>query len=408
MAELIPHDSGVRGVWGRLPAAAQIGILYVLARLVTTGFFLSAAMASGPASRYGENPSLGGLALGWDAQWYWYVAVHGYPATLPLTESGQVAENQWAFMPIYAYLSQWLGFPFGSWGAGAVLISLVAGYLACVVLFRMLRPKTGDGAALWAVVFFACGPLAALFQIGYAESLFLLWLFLALRAVMTRHYAWLYLLIPLMGYTRPGVLAFALFLGLHGIHRWITRRTERLPASHVAHIVATGALAVAVGFSWQIIAGVVTNDPGSYLATELAWRRNWIAGADGSFIPFDGFVRAAAFWFQTWGAGAVAGYVALGLVVAGVAAILLFEPRVRRLGVDLRLWAASYLVYLLLVFFPQSSIFRLLVPVSPLWGAVALPRSMWWRGGVLIACLAGQWWWIHNMYALANTFWQIP
>ena len=66
-----------------------------------------------------------------------------------------------------------------------------------------------------------------------------------------------------------------------------------------------------------------------------------------------------------------------------LAALLLFEPHVRRLGVELRLWSASYLVYLLLVFFPQSSIFRLLVPLSPLWGAVALPRSTAWRVGVL-------------------------
>lgn len=408
MADLIPPQSGVAAAWARVPVAARIGILYVLARLATTGFFLAAAGASGPASRYGENPSLGEFALGWDAQWYWYVAVHGYPATLPLTESGQVAENQWAFMPIYSYLAQWVGLPLGSWGAGAVLISLAAGYLACLVLFRMLRPKIGDAAALWAVVFFACSPLAALFQVGYAESLFLLWLFLALLVVMERRYAWLYILIPLMGYTRPGVLAFALFLGLHGIHRWVTRRSEPLPVRQIVHIVTGGALAVAVGFSWQIIAGIVTNDPGSYLATELAWRRNWIGDADAAFVPFDGFVQASAFWFQTWGAGPVAGYVALGVLVAGLAALLVFEPHVKRLGVDLRLWSASYLVYLLLVFFPQSSIFRLLVPISPLWGAAAVPRSPWWRGGVLVACLAGQWWWIHNMYALANTFWQIP
>ena len=59
----------------------------------------------------------------------------------------------------------------------------------------------------------------------------------------------------------------------------------------------------------------------------------------------------------------------------------------KRLGVEVRLWGASYLVYLLAVFFPQSSIFRLLVPLSPLWGAVALPRSTAWRVGVLAACL---------------------
>ena len=80
----------------------------------------------------------------------------------------------------------------------------------------------------------------------------------------------------------------------------------------------------------------------------------------------------------------------------------------KRLGIELRLWSASYLVYLLLVFFPQSSIFRLLVPLSPLWGALAVPPSRAWRTGVLAASLLGQWWWIYNMYGLGNTFWQIP
>ena len=131
----------------------------------------------------------------------------------------------------------------GSWIAGAVLVSLVAGYLACLVLYRMMRMRGDRAMATWTVVFFAAGPLAALFQIGYAESLFLLWLFLALWCVLRRRYGWLYVLIPLMGFTRPGVLAFALFLGLHGIHRWFTRRREPLPGRDVIHILALGAFA---------------------------------------------------------------------------------------------------------------------------------------------------------------------
>jgi len=391
-----------------LPVAARIAIVYVVARLITTGFFLLAASESGVGSRYGVDPPLSSFALGWDAQWYWLAAVDGYPSTLPTTDTGAVAENAWAFMPIYAYLAQLIGLLLGSWGAGAVVISLVAGYFACVALHGLLKDRIGDSAAMWAVVFFACGPLAAMFQVGYAESLFLLWLMLALRCVVERRYAWLYLLIPLMGYTRPGILAFALLLGLHGIHRWFTRRREPLPTSHIVHIVALGAWAVVIGFSWQVIAAVVTGDPGAYLATELAWRRNWISDAEGGFVPLDGFVQAAAFWFQAWGASPVAGYIVLGLLIAGVALLLLFEPHVRALGPDLRFWSASYIIYLLLVFFPQSSIFRLLLPLSPLWGAVALPRSGWWRFGVLAACLAGQWWWIYNMYAIANMYWQIP
>ncbi|KAA9111570.1 hypothetical protein F6B43_00655 [Microbacterium rhizomatis] len=405
--------------WSALPVAARIAVLYVGARIVTTGFLLLAAALSGVGSRFGPDARIGDLMVGWDAQWYWFTAINGYPATLPLTATGAVAENQWAFMPVYAYLSSALGAVFGSWGAAAVVISLVAGYLACLVLYRMLRPAAAgesgssraavdEQTAMWAVAFFASAPLAAMFQVGYAESLFLLWLFLALLLVQRRRYGWLYLLIPLMGFTRPGVLAFALFLGLFGISRWIRRRTEPLGVRETVHIVALSALAVVVGFAWQVIAGIVTGDSGAYLATELAWRRNWLAGGDSGFVPFDGFFRGAAFWFGSWGLGEVTGYVVLAVAVMAVAALLLFEPHVRRLGVELRLWIASYLGYLLVVFFPQSSLFRLLLPISPLWGAAAMPRSRVWRVGVLAACLLGQWWWIYNMYALGNTYWQIP
>ena len=402
---LIPTDH--RG-GAALRTALRIGILYVVARIVTTGFLFAAAELSGAGSRFGEGASVLSLLLGWDAQWYWYLAETGYPANLPRTESGDIAENQWAFMPVYAYLSRDLGFVLGSWGAGAILTSLVAGYLACLVLHRIVRMRADEDVALWAVVFFSCAPLAALFQIGYAESLFLLWLFLSLWQVARRRYGWLYLLIPLMGFTRPGVLAFALFLGLFGIWRWFSRRREPLAAREIVHIVALGALAVVVGFSWQVIAGFVTGDAGAYLATELAWRRNWLGDVEAVFVPFDGFVQGAAFWFGSWGLGPVTGYVALAACVLGLAALLLFEPHVKRMGTEVRLWAASYLVYLLAVFFPQSSIFRLLVPLSPLWGAAAMPRSVWWRVGVLAACLLGQWWWIYNMYALGNAYWQIP
>jgi hypothetical protein len=398
-----------RGAWARLPAAVRVGVIYFAARVVTTAFLLLASSMSGFGSRFGPSPSLGDLILGWDSRWYWIVAETGYPADLPLTDSGAIAENQWAFMPIYAYLAKLVSLPFGGqWVVGAFLVSVIAGYAASFVLYRMMRERMDRTAAMWTVAFFAAGPLAALFQVGYAESLFLLLLFLALWCVMRRRYGWLYALIPLMAFTRPGILAFALFLGLFGLWRWVSRRREPLPGREIAHIIALGALAVVVGFAWQVLVGWVTGDPGAYLATELAWRRNWISGG-GSFVPFEGFVAGAAFWFgSVWGMTPVAGYIALGALVLAVGAVLLFEPHVRRLGVEVRLWSASYLVYLLLVFFPQTSIFRLLVPLSPLWGAFALPRSTPWRVGVLVAGVIGQWWWIYNMYALGNTIWQIP
>jgi len=94
--------------------------------------------------------------------------------------------------------------------------------------------------------------------------------------------------------------------------------------------------------------------------------------------------------------------------VAGAAWMLLRGRAVRRLGSEIRLWSASYLLYLLAVFFPQSSTLRLLIPLTPLWGALAVPRSRGWRWGMLGLCLLAQWLWILSMYGLAQTFWQVP
>lgn len=363
-----------------------------------------AAAQSSPLSRFGADATVREYVVGWDAQWYWWIAENGYPAELPRTESGAVAENAWAFMPVYAFVAKAVGF--GDWGTGALLVSLTAGLLACFALHRLLRDRIGSSPALWAVAFFASGPLAALFQVGYAETLFVLLLLISLDLASRHRYPLLYLLIPVMGFTRPGVLAFSLFLALHGIARWLRRRDEPLPARHVVHIVALGLLAAAVGFAWQVIAALVTRNASAYLQTELAWRRNWIQDASAEFIPFDGFVLGAQFWSGQWGLPGWAGLLALVLVVAGAAWLLLRSRQVRRLGVDVRLWSASYVLYLLAVFFPQSSTLRLLVPLTPLWGAV--PRTRAWRCGMLAACLLGQWLWIHSMYGLSQTFWQVP
>jgi hypothetical protein len=83
-----------------LPPALTIALVYLAARAVTLGFLVLAATLSAEGTRFGAGASVQDLAVGWDAQWYWYLAVNGYPTELPLTDTGAVAENQWAFMPI--------------------------------------------------------------------------------------------------------------------------------------------------------------------------------------------------------------------------------------------------------------------------------------------------------------------
>lgn len=402
-----PRGAGLRHAWALLPHAARIAVVYAVARLVTIGFVLLAARLAPEQTQLGSASPLGDFTLGWDAQWYWLVAVQGYPSELPVDAAGGVSQNAWAFMPVFAYVAAAVGAVLGGgWGVGAFLVSFVAGYLACLGLFALVRMRQGEREAMWATTFFAAGPLAGLFHVGYAESLFLAMLMAALLCVMHRRWWWLYLLIPVMGFTRPGILAFALALGMYGVWRWLRRRRDPLPAREIAHIVVLGALGTAVGFSWQVIAGAVTGQPGAYLDTELSWRRSWTDTEH--FRPLEGWFQGADVWFAIWGLPAALAPAAIVALIVALAVLMLVPRAVRRAGPEVRMWAASYLIYLLLVFFPQSSTFRLLVPLSPLWGAVAAVR---WRGVrpvVLVLCLLGQWLWIWFMYGHGSAYWQIP
>ncbi len=101
------------------------------------------------------------------------------------------------------------------------------------------------------------------------------------------------------------------------------------------------------------------------------------------------------------------GIVAMVLIVA-VFAVLLFSPAVRRLGVDLRFWIAAYSLYLLAVFFPQSSTFRILMPLFPLLGVVAMPKSRVYRVAIVVLCLALQVGWIALCWGVDGADWSPP
>jgi hypothetical protein len=206
-------------------------------------------------------------------------------------------------------------------------------------------------------------------------------------------------------FTRPGALAFALTLGLHVVVRWWRRRDDPFPPRERWLVVAVTAFAVVVGFAWPLIVWAATGEPSGYTDTELAWRAAYIGHQE--LVPFTAWFQGGAWWADFVGLPAWLGLVVVGVLVAGFGAVLLL-PAVRRLGTDIRLWLASYALYLLAVFFPQSSTFRLLGPMFPLVGALAVPRARWYRWGLVVVSLALQWAWLHWCWAVAGYDWSPP
>ncbi len=384
------------------PWWGKVVVIWALSRVVTTALVLILASVQGPNAWTGARPSYVDFANIWDGRWYNIVGGWGYPSELPVdVVTGHVMENAWAFMPGYPIVVRLLMEISGQpWAPVAVFVSLAFSLGTALVFYRLLIRVINGSAALFAVVLFCVAPLSPILQFGYAESMYLFFLTLALLLLLDRRYALLFPVIALMALTRPSGLAFALALGLHVIYRWFTRRRDPFPVGERVLAASVAVFSGLMGLAWPLTAWAVTGSITAYTDTELAWRAPYIGYTE--LIPFTA-------WFQSgvWWLGMPLGIIAVvALVVAfGLA---LFAPAVKRLGIDLRFWVASYGLYLLAVFFPQSSTFRLLMPMFPLLGAVAQPTSTLYRVSIVVLCILGQWGWLLICWGVDGADWTPP
>jgi len=385
-----------------IPWWLRVVVVFALSRVVTTVIVLLFSRAQGPNPWTGANPPYLSYAAIWDGNWYKIISFYGYPSALPMTADGHVGESAWAFMPGFPFLVGALRFVTGMrWELVAVVVSLACALGAALVFYKLMDHVLKDrGTALFSVVLFCVAPLSPLFQFAYAESMGLLLLVAALYLVVTRRYLWAFPVVAVMALTRPSGLAFALFLAFHVVYRFVTRDRDPYPVRERVESVLLGLFTAAMGFAWPAIAWIATGSPTAYTDTELAWRSSYIGW--GELVPFTA-------WFQggTWWLGQPWGVIAVVLLIVGFAAFLFLRP-VKRLGPDLRFWLASYAIYLLAVFFPQSSTFRLLMPMFPALGALAVPRSKIYRVGLVVLGIAGQVGWMAIAWGVDGRDWTPP
>jgi len=389
------------------PWWARVLVIFVASRIITTIILLAFASVQAANAWTGAHPDYFSFAGIWDGTWYRIVAASGYPAVLPLTTDGHITQNAWAFLPAYPMvvgaLSNITHLTFNVVGV-FVSVGFAAG--AALVFYKLLLPHLGSSTSLFGVVLLCVAPLSPILQVDYAESMMLFFLALSLLYLQRRQY-WIMLLpVAVMAFTRPTGLAFALAIGLHVIYRYAVKRRDGFSLSEQASAIAATIIAGLLGYAWPAIAGAVTGVPDAYTATELSWRADYIGWV--ALVPFQPWVQGAEWWVGRAGIGGNAVAIVLLLVVVGLFAALLFTPIVKRIGVDMRLWVASWAIYLLAVFFPQSSVFRLLVPLFPLLGALAIPRWRSYRVALVIALILGQIGWIYIAYWVDGYDWTPP
>lgn len=357
----------------RAPWWLKVALLYLAARLVSFAILSGAAWHAEASPWGGRQPGYLTFIDRWDAGWYERIFDGGYPSSIPRNAAGAAEPNQWAFYPLFPALVRCLHLVTGlSWDVAAPLSAGLAGLAAALMIYKLFRVFATPDTALWGVAFFATFPISPILQVGYAESLSAFLLAAALFALIRRKYWSAVPIVVLLCLTRPIGVPFAAVVGVHLMMRWWQRRTKPFPVSETVAGMSLLAVSTIMAFAWVVVAAVVTGDSSAYTDTELAWR----GGPLVLFIPWItmGVYLLGPFW----------GPVVPVLLVV-FAGLFLNSHSVRRLGPELRLWCAMYLLYLLAVLQPQSSTFRLLLPLFPLALAAAfISKSRAYRWSVIV------------------------
>lgn len=378
----------------------QVSLVFVVARVVSACIFMAAAVHQGVNPWFPPAPDYWNFITIWDGRWYSQAADNGYPSVLPVDANGVVKENAWAFYALFPFLGRGLSAITGLGTLQALTaIAMVAGLGAALVIFKLFREAASRRTAMWGVIFVSTFPVAPILQVPYAESLNLLLLSGSLLLVVRRRYVAAIPVVLLMCLSRPTGVPFAAMLGLLLVWRlWQHFRPSenddqpRAMASSAPELLSLGALVLATGLgalAWPAIAWAVTGDPSAYTRTETAWR-----GHD--LVPFKPWFDTGRMLF-----GPVLGVLA-PFVFVGLFVLLMISKPVRALGTEMRLWCACYMGYLLVFLHPQTSTFRMLLPLFPLaLGAALLSRSKAYRGTVVVMFVLLQIVWVVWLWAWA-------
>lgn len=335
------------------------------------------------------SPGYFGVAANWDGQWYWQIALNGYPSGLPTDAAGDIQQNEWAFAPLYPLIVgaltriTGLSFPIVS-----VFVTTACALVGVVFVSLLVEEQAGTFAARATSLLLCTQMAAASFQIAYTEGPALMFLASALWCIRRERYLAAGLLLWGLGLTRHVLLPVLGVLVVLGVQQWRNGRLTggtfvRVAALFVSTVVAVGA--------WPAVAALRTGSLGALTDTQSAWRTSDTTGPLGLF----------SIAYQLWGVPGLLFPTALVCVVG----YLVLRPAARAWSPEIRAWSLIYPAYVLVIAPAATSYFRFLLLAFPLaWPFPDQRIGTRFRWALVLALatagLVMQWYWVRNFLVL--------
>ena len=378
---------------GTRPASAVAGaaLVFVAMRLVSAVVLVLAQGHQPEFPGLSSTPYLG-MTTHWDALWFRAIALHGYPQHLPHLLDGAVAQNRWAFLPVFPFVTRAvMELTSLHFSVAASLVNLVAGVVSACVIARLLEARIPRGAVLGVVAVWAALPMAPTLQLAYSEAIAMALLSLVLLWLVREQWGRATVAALLLGLTRPILPPLAVVYGVAVWRRWQRRHTDPLGARKRWRMGVGLALTAAGAALWPLIAWGVTGVRSAYSDTESAWHRGGLAPFLG-LVPLQTLVTNDHYrWMRIMVVAAIAVAVVLTLMAL----------RSPRLDPVLVAWCGAYLVYDLAVATMRADELRMLLPLFPLVAVACgvasrrLAVSWRWRVGLgVVLGVVGQYAWV--------------
>ena len=160
-------------------------LIFLCSRVVVAlGLVFSQKYLPSAIERWSAGPLWYHQLLQWDSEWYFKIVTEGYRYN-----GDPTVQQNIVFYPLYPMLARGLAMISGLSPADALLlVSNVAGLLAIVALFKLVREEFGDQLALTTIALLSFFPASVLLSAGYTEPLVLLLIVSFFLVLKRKHY----------------------------------------------------------------------------------------------------------------------------------------------------------------------------------------------------------------------------